>query len=366
MRAIISGGGTGGHIYPAIAIADELKKRNEKNEILFVGAEDRMEMEKVPKAGYEIEGLWISGIQRKWSLKNLVVPVKIVSSMIRAGRIIKRFKPDIAIGVGGYASGPLLKVASSKKVPTLIQEQNSYAGITNRILSKYVDKICVAYEGMNSFFPADKIVQTGNPVRKDIVNVQERIDEARRFFGWGPNKKTLLIFGGSLGARTLNESVLLAETLIREFPDVQLVWQTGKLYYHELKSSALAQLPNVQLLPFIERMDLAYALADVIIARAGALTISELCVVGKPAILVPSPNVAEDHQTKNAMALVDKNAALMISDANAPKELFQSAFDLLNDDGKKAVLKSNIKKMARPDATRAIVDEIELLVRDVE
>jgi UDP-N-acetylglucosamine--N-acetylmuramyl-(pentapeptide) pyrophosphoryl-undecaprenol N-acetylglucosamine transferase len=366
MRIIISGGGTGGHIYPAIAIADELKKRNSENEILFVGAEDRMEMERVPRAGYEIEGLWISGIQRKWSLKNLVVPVKIVMSMIKAGRIIKRFKPDVAIGVGGYASGPLLKVASSKKIPCLIQEQNSYAGITNRILGKYVDRICVAYENMNKFFPKEKIVHTGNPVRMDIMNVRERIETAQRFFGWGPNKKTLLIFGGSLGARTLNESVLLAESLIRKFPDVLLVWQTGKLYHEDLQKSALASLPNVQILPFIERMDLAYALADVIIARAGALTISELCVVGKPAILVPSPNVAEDHQTMNALSLVEQNAALMVKDSNARADLLPLAFELLEDDERKKELVEHISKLSKPHATSKIVDQIEQLVRNVE
>jgi UDP-N-acetylglucosamine--N-acetylmuramyl-(pentapeptide) pyrophosphoryl-undecaprenol N-acetylglucosamine transferase len=362
VRIIISGGGTGGHIYPAIAIADELKRRDSKIEILFVGASDRMEMQRVPKAGYKIIGLWISGIQRKRSLKNLVVPIKLLVSLIKAGRIIFSFRPDVVIGVGGYASGPMLRMAALYGKRTLIQEQNSYAGITNRLLAKHVDKICVAYENMERYFPADRIVVTGNPVRNDLQNLDNKKSEAKRFFDWGHNQKTLLMVGGSLGARSLNEAAKENIDLIKSRPDVLFIWQTGSLYFDELKAETALNVSNVKLMPFVERMDLGYALADVIIARAGALTISELGLIGKPAILVPSPNVAEDHQTKNAYALVDKNAAEVVTDENAKRDLFKVALRLLDDENRKLKLIEHVSATAMPDATKLIVDEIEKLM----
>lgn len=358
MKIIISGGGTGGHIYPAIAIADELKKRIEDVDILFVGAEDRMEMERVPKAGYKIKGLWISGIQRKWSLKNLVVPIKLVSSLIKAGRIVHSFRPDVVIGVGGYASGPTLRMAALYGIPTLIQEQNSYAGITNRLLAKHVDKICVAYDGMNKYFPSEKLILTGNPVRSDLQNIDKKRQEAINFFDRGHNQKTLLMFGGSLGARSLNEAAKETYKRFESRPDILFIWQTGRLYYDQLKDLPIGKLANVKILPFLERMDLAYAVADVIIARAGALTISELGIVGKPTILVPSPHVAEDHQTKNAQALVDKDAAIMINDRETKDLLFDEAIKLLNDEFKKSQLTSNVLNTAMPSATSFIADQI--------
>ncbi len=358
MKIIISGGGTGGHIYPAIAIADEIKKRIENVEILFVGAKDRMEMDRVPKSGYKIKGLWISGIQRKRSLKNLVVPIKLIHSLIKAGRIIWTFKPDVVIGVGGYASGPTLRVAALYGIPTVIQEQNSHAGITNRLLAKHVDKICVAYTQMEKYFPKTKLVLTGNPVRADLHQINTKKEEAIGFFDRGHNQKTVLMTGGSLGARSLNEAALKAYDVFRENPDIFFIWQTGKLYYERLKQNQMGQLENVKMVPFIERMDLAYAVADVIIARAGALTISELGLVGKPAILVPSPNVAEDHQTKNAQALVDLNAAIMIRDQHVENELFAQVVKLLNDENRKRDLANNMSKTAKPEATRFIVNEI--------
>jgi len=363
MKIIISGGGTGGHIYPAIAIADELKKRDNKIEILFIGAKDRMEMQRVPKAGYKIKGLWISGIQRKRSLKNLVVPIKLISSLIKAGRIIMSFKPDVVIGVGGYASGPTLRMAALYGKPTLIQEQNSYAGITNRLLAKHVDKICVAYNGMDKYFPADKLVLTGNPIRSDLQYVKEKEQESTVFFDRGHNQKTVLMIGGSLGAKSLNEAALSAYELLKDRPDILFIWQTGVGYYDAYKTSAIAALPNVRIMAFIDRMDLAYALADVIIARAGALTISELGLVGKPAILVPSPHVAEDHQTKNAQALVDLQAAILIPDRDAKDKLFEQAIKLLDDETMLNSLEQNVKNTARPNATRFIVDEILELIK---
>ena len=362
MKVIISGGGTGGHIYPAIAIADELKRRNEKTKILFVGARDRMEMQRVPKAGYNIKGLWISGIQRKRSLKNLVVPIKLLVSLMQASRILISFRPQIVVGVGGYASGPMLRVAALFGTKTLIQEQNSYAGITNRLLAKHVDKICVAYQYMESYFPSNKLVITGNPVRSDLLQVNEKVEEAKRFFEWGHNQKTLLLVGGSLGALSLNEAAKENFELIKSRPDVLFIWQTGRSYADDVASLPIAGLPNVRVMPFIERMDLAYALADVILARAGALTISELELIGKPVILIPSPNVAEDHQTKNAKALVDRKAAIMVSDHEARSNLFVTAFDLLNDEQRKLQLSKQIATSAMPDATRLIVDEIEKLL----
>jgi UDP-N-acetylglucosamine--N-acetylmuramyl-(pentapeptide) pyrophosphoryl-undecaprenol N-acetylglucosamine transferase len=358
-RFIISGGGTGGHIYPAIAIANELKRRHADAEFLFVGAKDRMEMEKVPQAGYKIEGLWISGIQRNLTLKNLMFPLKLASSIIKAKGILRRFKPDVAVGTGGYASAPLLRVASMRKVPCLIQEQNSYAGITNKWLKNKVQKICVAYEGMESFFPAEKLVLTGNPVREDLLDISGKRTEALSFFNLEPHKKTLLVLGGSLGARKIN--TLINDSLgFLASEGVQLIWQCGKFYEGEYKDRTKGL---VQVHAFLNRMDLAYAAADIIISRAGALSVSELCLVGKPVIFIPSPNVAEDHQTKNAMAISDKNAAVLLREKDA-LENFETVFkELLHSEEKQKALSANIKKLAKPDATREIVDEIEKLLK---
>lgn len=358
LKVIISGGGTGGHIYPAIAIANAVKDAAPDSEILFVGAKDRMEMQKVPAAGYTIEGLWISGLQRKLTVDNLLFPVKLLVSFLKAKSIIKKFKPDIAIGVGGYASWPLLEAANFTGIPTLIQEQNSYAGITNKRLSKKVDKICVAYPGMEKFFPKDKLVFTGNPVRKDIMEVDSKKKEALDFFGLQEGKKTILVIGGSLGARTINESV---GGMLDKFQNenVQLVWQTGKTYFEEAKKVAAASgYAGVKVFDFIYKMDLAYAVADVVISRAGALSISELCLATKPVILVPSPNVAEDHQTKNAMALVSENAAQMIKDNEAKETLVPAALKLLADEDRKNNYKSNINRLGKPEAAKEIVDVI--------
>lgn len=353
-RVIISGGGTGGHIYPAVAIANAIKARFPDSEILFVGAKGRMEMQKVPAAGYKIEGLWISGIQRKLSLDNLAFPLKVISSYFKAKKIVETFKPDIAIGVGGYASWPLLQAANSAGVPTLIQEQNSYAGIANKALSKKVKAICVAYDRMERFFPAEKIVYTGNPVRKDIVDYKKFSEGAFEFFGLKPGIPTLFIMGGSLGARTINISVERNLELIKQ-AGIQVLWQTGKFYYEDLKKY---NTNTIKVTDFIGDMNKAYAMADVIVSRAGALSISELSIVGKPCILVPSPNVAEDHQTKNARALADKQAAWMIRDMDAPQELVQKTLALLNDNEAKVTLSKNILGFAKPNATERIVDKV--------
>ncbi len=366
MRVIISGGGTGGHIYPAVAIADEIKRRSMEHELLFVGASDRMEMTKVPKAGYDIEGLWIAGIQRKWSLKNLVVPFKVLHSLQKSRRIIRRFKPDVLVGVGGYASGPLLYAGAGMGVPALIQEQNSFPGITNKLLAKKVNTICTAYDGLERFFPAEKIVKTGNPVRNDILHIKNKSDEGSAYFEWDSNKNAVLIFGGSLGANSLNEVLRNASSEIAARPDCLFIWQTGATHFPNLQHSETAQLANVRIMPFIDRMDLAYGIADVIVSRAGALTISELCVVGKPAILVPSPYVAEDHQNKNAEALVEKNAALRVKDDEVNAKLFSTLFDLLGDMDKRNSLCTQIKKLASPHATKLIVDQIEKLIKGEE
>jgi UDP-N-acetylglucosamine--N-acetylmuramyl-(pentapeptide) pyrophosphoryl-undecaprenol N-acetylglucosamine transferase len=356
-KVIISGGGTGGHIYPAIAIANALREIDSTIEILFVGAKDRMEMQKVPAAGYKIEGLWISGIQRRLTLDNLMFPLKIISSFLGAKSIIKRFRPDIAIGVGGYASFPLLYAANSSGLPTLIQEQNSYAGITNKFLGKKAEKICVAYNNMDQFFPKQKIVMTGNPVRKDIMEYASKRDEAFKYFELNPDKKTILVVGGSLGARTINESMAHRINMIID-SDVQLIWQTGKGYFEKAKEVAVKAGNNIKAHEFISRMDLAYAAADIVISRAGALSISELCLVKKPCILVPSPNVAEDHQTKNAMALVNCNAAQMIRDNAAVEVLVPAALKLLKDSEKQEIYKENIAKLAKPDAAKEIARAI--------
>jgi UDP-N-acetylglucosamine--N-acetylmuramyl-(pentapeptide) pyrophosphoryl-undecaprenol N-acetylglucosamine transferase len=361
-RIIISGGGTGGHIFPAIAIANALKKLNPATEILFVGAMGRMEMEKVPAAGYKIIGLEIQGIQRKSLWKNIMFPVKLMLSVRRSLGIIKDFKPDAVVGVGGYASGPLLYAASMKGIPYLIQEQNSYAGITNKWLGKNAKKICVAFDGMDKFFPLDKIIKTGNPIRKDSVNVAGKHMQALELYKLSAFKKTILITGGSLGARTLNNSILEGlDKLIAA--DVQVVWQTGKVYYKGIIEKLGEDYhPNIRIVEFLNRMDLAYAAADIIISRAGAGTIAELCVVKRPVILVPSPNVAEDHQTKNALALVEENAAVFVADRDAEAKLVEKAIALLNDKELQRKLTDNIGRMAMPDADEVIAKEVFKLV----
>lgn len=357
-RIIISGGGTGGHIFPAIAIADALKKLHPETELLFVGANGRMEMEKVPAAGYQIEGLDIAGFQRGAILKNLTLPFKVFSSVSKAKSIIKSFKPDAVVGVGGYASGPLLYAASTKNIPILIQEQNSYAGITNKWLSKKARRICVAFDGMDQFFPADRIIKTGNPIRRSSVNIAGKRQEALDFFKLSPSKKTILVTGGSLGAGTLNKCMLAGlEDLIAA--DVQLIWQTGKYYYKGILEKLGSTInPNICVLEFLNRMDLAYAAADVIISRAGAGTIAELCMVKKPVILVPSPNVAEDHQTKNALALVNQNAAVLVKDADAENALVKTVLILLQDENQQQKLSTQIGKLAMPDADLNIAKEV--------
>ncbi|MEP0131420.1 MAG: undecaprenyldiphospho-muramoylpentapeptide beta-N-acetylglucosaminyltransferase [Eudoraea sp.] len=358
-RFILSGGGTGGHIYPAIAIADELKIRHPNATFLFVGAKDRMEMEKVPKAGYKIKGLWISGIQRKLTLKNLMFPFKLISSLISAGKIVKKFKPHVVIGTGGFASGPVLKMASRKGIPSVLQEQNSYAGITNKLLAKHAAKICVAYDEMERFFPADKIVKTGNPVRADLIAPLQHTNEAYKFFGLDPKRITLLVLGGSLGARRINQ---LIEKELDFFSKlgIQLIWQCGRGYYEEYKKF---HTTDVKVYDFLNKMDLAYSAADIIISRAGASSVSELCIVGKPVIFIPSPNVAEDHQSKNARSLVLKQAALMVEEKDLADK-FENVFtDLNKSKDSKKLLSENIKALAQPNATKNIVDEIEHLLK---
>ncbi|MCX6271148.1 MAG: undecaprenyldiphospho-muramoylpentapeptide beta-N-acetylglucosaminyltransferase [Bacteroidetes bacterium] len=357
-KFILSGGGTGGHAYPAIAIADALKEKFPGALFLFVGALGRMEMDKVPAAGYPIQGLWISGLQREISLKNLSFPIKVISSMVKARKIILAFKPDVVIGTGGYASGPTLRVASSLGIPTLIQEQNSYPGITNKILSKKVDKICVAYEGLDKYFPAEKIILTGNPVRKDIMNMEGKKDEALAFFGLRNDCKTILVIGGSLGARTINESIHdCLESLLAK--DIQVIWQTGKQYFTEAETIVNNSFSSmVRVFPFISRMDMAYAAADMIVSRAGAIAISELCITAKACILIPSPNVAEDHQTKNAQALVDKEAAILIPDPMAREKLGETILSLFEDEKRMNKLAQRIGDMAHRNATELIVNEI--------
>lgn len=358
-KFIISGGGTGGHIYPAIAIANELRSQYPNAEFLFVGAKDRMEMEKVPKAGYKILGLWISGLQRKLSLKNILFPFKLMSSLHRSYKIIRTFKPDVAIGTGGYASAPLLRAASNKGIPCLIQEQNSHAGITNKWLSKKVQCICVAYEGMNRFFPSKKIIVTGNPVRQDLLDIDSKKSEAIAYFNLNPNKKTVLILGGSLGAKRINELIDSSISYFLTF-DLQVIWQSGNYYVEKYQNKGNE---NVQVHAFINRMDLAYAAADFIISRAGALSASELCLVGKPVIFIPSPNVTEDHQTKNALAISDQNAALLLRESELD-EKFETEFSkLFNSEEKQKTLSENIIKLGKPNATKDIVAEIKKLIK---
>lgn len=357
-RFIISGGGTGGHIYPAVAIANELKSRFPEAEFLFVGAKDKMEMQKVPQAGYAIKGLWISGIQRKLTLDNAMFPFKLLSSMWNSFRIIKSFKPDVVIGTGGFASGAVLKVASMLGIPTVIQEQNSYPGITNKLLAKKANKICVAYENLERFFPKDKMILTGNPVRQDLINEASK-SEAIAYFKLDANKKTLLVLGGSLGARRINQ-LIEKELDFLLSQNIQIIWQCGKLYLNDY--TKYNEKENVQVVAFIDRMDLVYAAADVVISRSGASSVSELCIVGKPTIFIPSPNVAEDHQTKNAKAISDKNGAILIKESELEAQ-FETVFsDLISNESKQTELSQNIKKLAKPNATKDIVEEIMKLV----
>lgn len=359
-KFILSGGGTGGHIYPAVAIANELKARFPDSEILFVGASDKMEMQKVPQAGYKIEGLWIAGIQRRLTLDNAMFPVKLVSSLIKSRKIVKAFKPDVVIGTGGFASGPLLRAAAGMGVPTVIQEQNSYPGITNKWLSKFAKKICVAYDNLERFFPASKLVFTGNPVRQDLMDTEGKREEGIVRFGLDPNKKTLLVLGGSLGSRRINQ--LIAKELIwLQAQDVQIIWQCGKFYFEEYRHHG--DKDGIQVLSFIDRMDLVYAAADIVISRAGASSVSELCIVGKPTLFIPSPNVAEDHQTKNADAIVNKGGALMLKESQLDTQ-FQPLFgDLIANEEKQQKLGENMKKLAKVNATNDIVEEIIKLLK---
>ena len=353
-RFIISGGGTGGHIFPAIAIADELKRRLPNAEILFVGAKDRMEMQKVPQAGYPIEGLWISGLQRKLSWQNLLFPLKFISSLLKSRSIIKRFKPNAVIGTGGFASGAVVKVAGQMGIPTFIQEQNSYAGITNKMLAKNAHKICVAYDAMEQFFPKEKIVKTGNPIRDGLLNIAEYRSEGLSYFHLDSQRKTLLVLGGSLGARRINQLIEQQLPLFEQL-GVQVLWQCGKLYYEEYKKYNSEQ---VRVLAFIDRMELAYAAADVIISRAGASSVSELCVVGKPVIFIPSPNVAEDHQTKNARAIADKQAAILLRESELNEQFTNTFSKLIADEAQQEALSAHIKALAQPNATKDIVNLI--------
>jgi UDP-N-acetylglucosamine--N-acetylmuramyl-(pentapeptide) pyrophosphoryl-undecaprenol N-acetylglucosamine transferase len=361
-RVIISGGGTGGHIYPAIAIANKLKDRMPDAEILFVGARGKMEMQKVPEAGFPIKGIWISGIQRKRSIMNLLFPFKLLISLVQSFFIVTRFRPDVAVGVGGFASGPLLWTTSLFRIPTLIQEQNSYAGITNKLLAKKANTICVAYDNMERFFPKEKIVKTGNPVREDILNIEYKRSVALKFFDFDKDKKTIFVMGGSMGARTINISVFnKIRKIINE--DVQLVWQIGKIYFDDYEQKMKSyDVSKLRMYDFLREIDLAYAVADVIVSRAGALSISELSIVGKPTVFVPSPNVAEDHQTQNAKALTRHDAAILITDEEAPEKLIDTVLDILHDKKRMDQLGSNIKKLALFNAAEKIVDEIEKLI----
>lgn len=365
LKIILSGGGTGGHIFPAIAIANEIKKLKPDTQILFVGALGKMEMEKVPAAGYQIIGIPIAGFQRKFTLSNFKLPFLIIQSLFKTKKIINEFKPDVVVGTGGFASGPLIKAATSKNIPALLQEQNSYAGITNKILSKKASKICVAYEGMEQFFPKEKIVLTGNPVRQDILDITNKRDEAYDFFKFDKNRKTILVVGGSLGAKGINEAISEGLQSISD-NNIQLLWQTGKVYFNKAKQeTSLIESKNIKAVDFISRMDLAYALADCVISRAGAGAISELCIVRKPSILVPLPSAAEDHQTKNAMSLVNKNAAILVKESDAKTDLIKQAVALIKDDVLQKELSKNCGHLAMPNSTSMIVKEVLSLVNMV-
>lgn len=360
---IISGGGTGGHIFPAISIANAIREIDPEVNILFVGALGKIEMEKVPAAGYKIIGLPVAGLQRRLTVKNISFIFKLISSLRKSRKIINDFKPNVVVGVGGYASGPVLRIANKKGIPTLIQEQNSYAGITNKLLAKKAKKICVAYEEMDKYFPKDKILLTGNPVRQDLLDKIGSKEEALLHFELESKKKTILVVGGSLGARTINQSIIAEINKIGK-SEIQLLWQTGKYYYNDAKKSKHESgYNNIKVLDFITRMDMAYAAADIIISRAGAGTISELCLVGKPVILVPSPNVAEDHQTKNAMALTNKNAALMIKDSEAVEKLIDTVLGLVENELQIKSLSENIKGMALRDSAKIIAQEVLNLIK---
>lgn len=357
-KFLISGGGTGGHIFPAIAIANALREKHPDAEILFVGAKGKMEMEKVPAAGYPIIGLWISGLQRKLTLRNLSFPFKLLSSLIKARQVIADFKPAVVIGVGGFASGPTLRMAVRKRIPTVIQEQNSFPGITNKLLAGSVDRICVAYDGMEKFFPADKIVKTGNPVRKQVIEIAGKREEAARFFGLDPGRKTLFIVGGSQGALSVNKAIA---SQLAAFLDkgLQVIWQTGHYYFDDARSVVSSSGSKaVVATAFIDRMDLAYAMADVIVSRAGAIAISEICAIGKPPVFVPFPAAAEDHQTKNAQALVDREAALLVPDREVMEKLGPAVLELMNDEDKQKKLINNIGKLAIKDSAERIADTI--------
>jgi UDP-N-acetylglucosamine--N-acetylmuramyl-(pentapeptide) pyrophosphoryl-undecaprenol N-acetylglucosamine transferase len=362
IRIMLTGGGTGGHVFPALAVADAIKARYPKAQFLFVGAEGKMEMERVPQAGYDIIGLPVAGFQRgfSWSSirRNISLPIKLLRSSRKARSIIQGFKPQIVIGTGGYASGPVMRAAQKLGIPTLIQEQNSYPGITNKILAKKATKICVAYEGLEQWFPADKIYHTGNPVRQDIVNIGTKKQEGIQHFGLDPSKKTIYITGGSLGARILNEAVMGALEALSAPDAPNVIWQCGRYYHEMVMGSEVAKLPNVKLLPFVDRADLAYAAADVVVARAGALTISELCIVGVATILVPSPNVSEDHQTKNALALSQIGAARIIRDVDAAEKLIPEALLILNNEALAFGLSEAIRPLGKPNAAVAIAETV--------
>ena len=377
-RVIVSGGGTGGHIFPAISIANAIRQLRPEAKILFVGAEGRMEMQRVPDAGYEIIGLPVAGFDRKRLWRNVGVLIKLVRSQWKARKIIKKFKPQVAVGVGGYASGPTLKMAATMGIPTLIQEQNSYAGVTNKLLAKQAKKICVAYEGMDRFFPQEKIILTGNPVRQTLVTEQVSRKDAAKHFDLDPNRKTVLIIGGSLGARTLNETMIANLNMIQAHPEVQFIWQVGKIYIDQVKealraysgelvcNSHIVTMPNLYVNDFIKHMEYAYGIADLVVSRAGAGSISEFCLLGKPVILVPSPNVAEDHQTQNALALVRRDAALYVKDVEAKEQLVELAIETVKDNDKLQALNRNILEMALPDSAEIIAKEVLRLADEKE
>lgn len=377
-RVIVSGGGTGGHIFPAISIANAIRQLRPEAKILFVGAEGRMEMQRVPDAGYEIIGLPVAGFDRKRLWRNVSVLIKLIRSQWKARKIIKKFKPQVAVGVGGYASGPTLKMAATMGIPTLIQEQNSYAGVTNKLLAKQAKKICVAYEGMERFFPQEKIILTGNPVRQTLVSEQVSRKDAAKHFDLDPNRKTVLIIGGSLGARTLNETMIANLNMIQAHPEVQFIWQVGKIYIDQVKealraysgelvcNSHIVTMPNLYVNDFIKHMEYAYGIADLVVSRAGAGSISEFCLLGKPVILVPSPNVAEDHQTQNALALVRRDAALYVKDVEAKEQLVELAIETVKDNDKLQALNRNILEMALPDSAEIIAKEVLRLADEKE
>lgn len=374
-RIIISGGGTGGHIFPAVSIANAIRELCPEAEILFVGAEGRMEMQRVPDAGYRIIGLPVAGFDRQHLWRNFSVILKLLRSQWKARKIIKEFRPQVAVGVGGYASGPTLQTAGMMGIPTLIQEQNSYAGVTNKLLAQKADRICVAYEGMEKFFPSEKILLTGNPVRQSLLDNQITRETVASAFGFNPNLKTVLVLGGSLGARTINQTLAAGLALMKAHPEVQFIWQTGKIYIDQVKAAITAftgeavrnarvgSIPNLYVTDFIKNMNNAYTLADLVISRAGAGSISEFCLLGKPVILVPSPNVAEDHQTKNALALVNKDAALYVKDAEAQEKLLDTALETVADDELLKQLSVNIAKLALPDSARIIAEEVLKLIK---